>query len=229
MASWEAVGKLTCMNPHILEIFRRSFQAGSAHFPPGHRIQDALRWDSYFNYYEIDSRLNYIFKISVAMISAGQDVVRVKQTINLDGMGLHRKHEAAFAFQLDALEDVHVDTAPNHPGIRNMSLPYSSSLECPGDPAAVHLSFNTPVQVRRWSCMPITAGVVEQELALFDIALWYTSKSVASFVREELLLARDEWLASPHADSRSSTGVVIPAPQFAEIPASPPGGISRGY
>lgn len=217
------------MNPHILEIFQRTHQMGSAHFPPGNGIREALRWDSYFNYYEIDSRLNYIFKISVAMISAGEDVVRVKQLINLDGVGLHRKHEAAFAFSLDALADVKVHSAPSHPGIRHMTIPYSSGLEVPGDPAATHLTFNTPVQVRRWSCMPITASVVEQELSVFEIPLWFTSSSVADFVQEKLLLARDEWLANPRSDSRLSTGVVIPAPQFGDIPLAPPGGINRGF
>jgi hypothetical protein len=224
------------MNPHILEIFQRTHRAGPAYFPPGELIQEAIRWDSYFNFYSVAT--HYVFKISVSMISTGADVVRVKQTINLDGDGLHRKHEAAFAFPLDALTDVTLNSARSHPGIqemraRGMRVPqgYSGHWEdnSPGDPAAIQLTFNTPIQVRRWSCMPITAGVVEQELALFDISLWFTSPSVANFAREKLLLAREEWLASPLSDSRLSSGVVIPAPQFGDIPLAPPGGINRGF
>lgn len=220
------------MNPRILEIFQRSHRAGPAFFPPGNLIRQAIRWDNYFNYYEIDSYMKYIFSITVSMIGAGEDVVRAKQVINLVGDGVHRKHEVAFAFPLDALAEVNLGRANGHPGIRNVKVPYATKnayAEPPGDPASIELTFNTPVQVRRWSCMPITAGVVEQEVALFDISLWFTSSPVASFAREQLLLARDEWLSSPRSDSRMSSGVVIPAPQFGDIPMAPPGGIDRGF
>lgn len=144
---------------------------------------------------------------------------------------MHRKHEAAFAFTLDSLADVSLVDSRNNPRLQNIRVPNArgTSYHEPGEPTAIQLSFNSPVQVRRWSCMPITAGVIEQELSLFDISLWFTSSSVANFARDKLLLAREEWLASPQSDSRPSTGVVIPAPQFGDIPSAPPGGINRGF
>ena len=76
--------------------------------------------------------------------------------------------------------------------------------------------------------MPITAGVIEQELALYNISVWFASAAVASFAEEKLLLAKTEWIGKLKAFSSPSGGVVIPAPQFAEIPSTPPGGIVRG-
>lgn len=219
------------MNPHILAIFQKAHAAGPALFPPGPDILDVLRWDVYRNYYEIDTLRRYIYTITSALISVGDDVVRVKQTINLDGMGVHRKHETAFAFPLDQLAGTTVRVVRSHPGshaIRRPQLPEARSFS-PGTPSGLFLTFSTPIQVRRWSCMPFTADAVQEELSVFDISIWFTSESVARFAEENLIAARDEWLANGHESSTSKSGIVIPAPQFSEIPSAPPGGISRGY
>lgn len=214
----------------LTDIYRMASTDGPAILPGGPIILGLLGWDTYRNYHEIDNRLNYAWKVSVALLSHEETVARIRQTINLYGHGLHRKHEFAFAFHASDLASAELEAfAGRHPGAGEIAIPglYSgydpATLQSHGAPVGVKLTFERPVAIRRWSCMPISSGVVEQEMSVFQTTIWFATEWTAERAANTIRRMRDEADGSSPQNQTS-----FAPPRFEEFPPMPPGGISRG-
>lgn len=192
-----------------------------------------LKWDKYKNYDEIDSRLNYVWKVETAIIPSGDCLVKAKQNIQLYGHGLHRKHEVTIAFSLQWIEDVSIEhLSVEHPGAGSIPVPgmfqgdFPAYVRSPGRPTGIRLSFNTPVSARRWSCLPITAsGIIDLEVSLFEITLWLPSAEIASFACDQILAAKDDCGQRANLSEQHTFN----APGFDDIPDVPPGIVRRDF
>ena len=217
------------MNEQLVSLHRYLDMLGPAVLPGGADVLRLLDWDNFTNYYEIDSRLNYVNKVGVSFVGNHVSDIKFKQTIMLYGHGLHKKHEAVFAVSMANVEKTElVEFSGKHPGrgavpVPGMYMGYEpASVECHGKPHSVRFHFKAPVVVRRWSCMPITAGVVEQEVFVYRITLWFPSRDAACRAKETFENMRAEAEKQPPGPS-----VTLAPPQFDEVPSVPMGGIRR--
>lgn len=216
----------------LLELYEMASNDGAAVLPPGPGILRLLDWDQYTHYEEVDSRMNYAWKVSVAFLSHDETAAQIKQTINLYGNGLHRKHEVAFAFRSEHLGGCEiVRFRGSHPGAGSIPIPdmYSSgqhraSIVTKGPPVGIQLTFKKPVQIRRFSCLPITSRVVEQEVSVFQISIWFATEATALAAVETFTALIGKPSSAPIESVQPSAPGL---PRFEDFPAMPPGGISR--
>lgn len=215
----------------VLELYEMASNDGPAVLPAGPGILGILEWDQYKHYEEVDTRLNYAWKVSVALLSHDESATQIKQTINLTGHGLHRKHEVAFAFQSDVLGDCKlVRFRGQHPGPGRIPIPgmYSgqepATISTKGPPVGVELTFVKPVQVRRFSCLPISNTVIELTISVFQISIWFATEATAMAA-----VATFKSLIGKPSSPQKTGGEAGPPglPRFEDFPAMPPGGISR--
>ena len=224
------------MSHSLIDLYRQVASTGPAIVPPGPGILRLLDWDTYRNWEEIDPSHKYVFQIEVALLSLDGTDARIRQTIKLSGHAIVRKHEVAFAFSLVDVADIGtVDYPGSHPGrwsvpIKGLYRGYDPAyVSSPGTPTGLRFDFHRPIMVRRWSCLPITQEVLEQEMSVFAITVWFaTEKDAEESCRvfkkliEERSQADDSSSFGASSGGPSSTPV---PPRFEEFPAIPPGGI----
>lgn len=186
------------MNP-LHRIQSLLLEEGNAVLYPGFGIVQMIRWDRYIDYQEIDSSHHYLWNVECSF-SGELEAIRVRQTVKLYGQGVFKKHEAEFAFTIANLESVWVQDyiwKKPHPGrgpipVEGLYSGYDQAYQrSPGTPTAVILNFKSQVNVMRWSCLPITQGVMSGEQALKDISLCLPTAQVAVAVKD----AFDEMIA----------------------------------
>ena len=220
------------MENTILELHAMAAKDGDSFFPGGPEVLYLLNWDQYKNYREISSRLNYVWRVELAFLTTNDSAVRIRQTIKLHGHGIHRKHEVVFALDFQDLSRTEIVTfRGKHPGPSSIPVPgmyhgYDPAfMPTAGPPVGLQMTFQKPIMVRRWSCLPITHEVLEQEMSVFQIAIWFATQRTAQYAKDTFdhLMANPDTLGTSKAESTTT----LAPPRFEEFSSMPPGGISR--
>lgn len=221
------------MGDPILEAWRMLHNGDPVYVPPGRVAQLMLPWDSPTYWDDMFGDYWHFWEFIPVLLSGGPSILRIKQTIIMHAVGPQqvRKHEAVLAVHASDVVDLGRMRYPgsDHGGSFEATNFIGSTTIRASIPAALTLSFNRPIPLRRYREYPFYRNQEEREVLVTEFPIWMPSQDMVVRVEPHIR----EWMRSSQGNQAVQNSPMSPPsvglPSFEDFPLTPPGTVRRDF